>query len=130
MEKRQANREQFFQFNRDDELMPSPLPRCGRPDVVQGLLLDISEDGVQILTDKSNIMNGDSFLVIVHADDYPSVDFITATVRRLWSKADGARYMRNGFAYEGLRDLASFIANVLAAHDGGYNRLSCELVAI
>lgn len=103
MEKRKSERVQFFQLPRDDALMPVWVFHRGSPYTVLGVLLDISEDGVRVFTDKSSPMPGHDYQLIVHDDESESRELISVRVRRLWSKPDGTLNMRNGFAFEGGR---------------------------
>lgn len=130
MEKRLSDRVQFFQFHHDHDLRPIWVFRHAQPESVLGLLLDVSEEGVQILTDKSPSLQGDSFYLIIHSDACQVANFCAAQVRHLWSKAEGTLYVRNGFAFDGVGDLASFIARLLVARADGHKLLRCELVAL
>lgn len=127
MEKRKSERVQFFQLPRDDALMPVWVFHRGSPDTILGVLLDISEDGVQVFTDKSSPLLGDAYQLIVHDDEAESSELISVRVRRLWSKPDGTLYIRNGFAFEGGEELKPTLGKVLAARDAGHHWLRCEL---
>jgi len=127
MDKRISDRMQFYQFSYQDDLSRNWDYQRADMDSIQGLIIDISMDGVQILTDKSKPVDAGYYQVIVHADHIPGIKYMCAQLRHLWSKPDGGLYHRNGFAFDGWGDLASFIGNLLAAHEAGHRWLRCEL---
>lgn len=131
MEKRLSERVQFFQLTREDDVPPVWVFQRAHPDAILGLLLDISAEGLQILTDKFSPMQEETYQLIVHTEETTSVGFTTAVVRRLWSNAYGTLYTRNGFVFAEVGDdLASPINRVLAARAAGQKWLRCELAAI
>lgn len=127
MEKRQFDRLNFFQLSRDGDLIPVWVFHRARPDTVLGVLVDISAEGVQILTDKSSQLDANNYLLIVHVDDAPDRNSIDVRVNRLWSKSDGTLYIRNGFAFQKGEDLTHYSKQLLALRDTGHQWLRCEL---
>lgn len=127
MERRQSERVQFFQLTRDDDVLPVWVFQRAYPDATLGLLLDISAEGIQILTDKCSPLDDQTYRLIVHAEETSSDNFITVEVRHLWSKTDGTLYIRNGFAFDDGEDLLQSIERMLAARDAGMHWLRCEL---
>lgn len=128
MEKRQSERVQFFQFAREDEVIPVWVFQRSNSDAVLGLLLDVGANGLQILTDKSGPMHGHSYQLIVHADGRQSTKLIYIAVQRLWSQAKSALYIRHGFEFVHTDDLPAALSLLLAAHTAGQKLLRCELV--
>lgn len=127
MEKRQSDRVNFFQPSRDGNLIPLWVFHRTCPNTVLGVLMDISSDGVQILTDKSNQLDANNYLLVVHLDDAPDRDSIDVRVNRLWSKSDDSLYIRNGFAFQGGEDMTHHFKKLLALRDTGHQWLRCEL---
>lgn len=129
MEKRQFDRVNFFQLSRDGDLIPVWVFHRARPDTVLGVLVDISAEGVQILTDKSSQLDANNYLLIVHVDEALDRNSIDVRVNRLWSKSDGTLYIRNGFAFRGGEDLTHYSEQLLVLRDTGHQWLRCELAA-
>jgi len=130
MEKRKSERVQFFQLSIESDLEPVWVFRHAQQDSVLGLLVDISVDGLQVLTDKSSPLVGDGYQLIIHADEPQNRNFISVQVHRLWSKEDGTLYIRNGFAFSEGGALIPSIEKLLAARAAGQQWLRCEFVAI
>lgn len=130
VERRLSERVQFFQLPGATDLIPVWVFQRAHPDTVLGLLLDISAAGIQILTDKNTPLPVEYYQLIVHADDSADTRFITAAVKRLWSKPEGALYVRNGFVFDRDHELASQINDVRAVREAGRQWLRCELAAL
>lgn len=130
MEKRKSERVQFFQLTRDDEVMPVWVFQRASPDSILGLLLDISAEGAQILTDKSIQLPRDTYQLIVHAGEQPGDDFIALSVQRLWSEADGTLYSRHGFSLGSGEEAAASLDRLFTLHATGRKWLRCELKAV
>lgn len=129
MEMRRSERVQFFQVPQADVVLPVWVFRRSGLETILGLLQDISEDGVQILTDKSCPVEDGCYLVDVQAGEQQDAGHITLCVRHIWSKPDGSLYVRNGFAFESGEDSAPAMGQILAARESGQIWLRCELAA-
>jgi hypothetical protein len=134
VERRLSERVQFFQQPGVDMALPWQALGGSRPNTIHGLLLDVSDDGVQIMTDESTTDESMSALsdlvqLIVPADESANVNLTVATMRRLWSKVDDTAYVRHGFSFvDGDANLTMLLDCVLAARDSGSQWLRCGLV--
>ncbi len=127
MEQRKSERVQFFQLPTDGDLVPVWVFQLTQGNPVLGLLLDIGIAGAQILTDRANPLAGTDYNLIIHGDEAPGAGLLSVRVRRLWSKAEGTLYLRNGFVFEAGMDMTPIIASLRAARDSGHQWLRCEL---
>ena len=127
-EQRKSERVQFFQVPRNEDLVPVWVFHRMREDSVLGLLLDISSEGVQVLTDKSIALTDDSYELIAYTDEADRNRHVSIAVLRQWSKPDGTLYVRNGFAFAAGTDASSSIEALMAARSAGQQWLRCEIV--
>lgn len=130
MEKRKAERVQLFNLLNDHHLQPVWVFRHTLPDAVLGLLLDISGDGVQVLTDQNTPLEGEVFQLMVHGDGGHDDIFITAIVSIKWSKDEGTLYRRNGFAFEEDVQVVAGLERILKTRQSGNAPIRCELLAV
>jgi hypothetical protein len=124
MEKRKSERVQFFQVDAGKDIQPVWVFHQTHPGSKLGLLIDIGENGAQVLTGKSEELAGETFLLIVHSGEVSCEDLLKVTVRCRWSQQDGGLYVRNGLTFE---ERASVQA-VLKKWDAGTRWLRCELL--
>lgn len=128
MERRLSERVQFFQQPGIDVAIPVWVLNGARPNTTLGLLLDVSDDGVQIMTDEPIQSCGDEFQLTVQNDEFANTHLAIATLRKLWSRGNGTPYVRHGFAFTGEANLPVLLNCVMAARDSGQQWLRCGLV--
>lgn len=129
MERRLSERVQFFQQPGADVAIPVWVLNGTKPDTILGLLLDVSDEGVQIMTDEPVQSRNDEFELVVQSDESANTNLAVATMRRLWSQEDGTPYVRHGFSFTGEANLLMLLDCVMAARDSGRQWLRCGLVA-
>lgn len=124
MEKRKVERVQFFQMSTGKDIQPVWVFRQHNPEAVLGLLLDITSQGAQVLTNKFQELDGEDYeLAIRLGEDFAEESF-TVKVGRRWSRPEGTLYLRHGFAFEEPLSMQT----MLSALHVGVNWLRCELV--
>jgi len=128
MEQRKCERVQFFQVLHEDQVIPVWVFRGEHPDSLLGLILDISDAGVQILMDNATLCPEGNYQLSVRTDDTSDSGCATVQVRRIWSHTDGALYTRNGFTYVETADHTPFCDAIMAAQKAGQLWLRCELI--
>lgn len=103
---------QFWVFNRSNS------------NTIFGLLLDITPDGAQILTNKSHPFDAEDYHLVIHTNENPSQELLSADVHLCWTQPEGSFYLRNAFSFadQGL------MQSLLLAHDHGKHWLRCELL--
>ncbi len=130
VERRLIERVQFFQVPIADEVIPVWVFQRAHAETIPGLLMDFSTDGVQILTNKATALEADYYQLIIHIDDVSSAHLMTTTIRRLWSKPEGALYVRNGCLFDNAEQSLAQIDVLQTARAIGKQWLRCELMAI
>ena len=130
MERRLTERVQFFQC--PQALIPMPVTAFSQPhtDTTPGLLLDISDDGVQILTSDELSAHSSTFELTIQPNGKATTSCTIATMQRLWSKPEDANFIRSGFAFAGDVQLTTLLDNVLDARDAGRQWFRCTLVSV
>lgn len=130
MERRLTERVQFFQC--PPTLIPMPVSALdhSHTDTTSGLLLDISDDGVQILTSDDLTSYSDTFELTILPNGKSTASCTIATMQRQWSKPEDANFIRSGFAFAGDVQLATLLDNVLDARDAGRQWFRCNLVSV
>jgi len=128
MDKRQSERVQFFQVPQEKDMWPVWVFRQANSESVLGLLVDISKDGLQVLTDKNNPVQEGNYRLDVRTTDSPDGNFVTLHVRQLWMNAEGALYVRNGFSFLDTAHAEIAVKQILDARDSGTKWLRCELM--
>jgi hypothetical protein len=126
MEKRKSERVQFFQVHADRDLQPVWVFHQAHPEAILALLLDISTDGAQVLTDKSQYLEGGAYRLIVHADDTTGAVAVEVNVLCNWSQREGTLYIRNGLAFN--EEVS--VQGVLASFNAKSRWLRCELLEL
>jgi hypothetical protein len=129
VERRLSERVQFFQQPGDDVAVPVWVFNHAKSDTILGLLLDVSDEGVQIMTDEAVPPLSDEFQLIVQTDETANINLAVATMHKLWSKSDGTPYVRHGFSFDGDINLTMLLDCVFAARDSGRQWLRCGLIA-
>ncbi|RTL52753.1 MAG: PilZ domain-containing protein [Rhodocyclaceae bacterium] len=129
MEKRHSERVQFFNARDESGIQPVWVFRQTRQDSILGLLVDISNHGVQIITSRDAAMDGDMFQLVI-LDESEDGHYLTTLVNRRWHKDEGTLYLRHGFSFEEEDDIADAIHAIVAAGAGLSTGkwLRCELI--
>ena len=128
MDKRNSERVQFFNLGISDDIQPIWVFRRTSPDAILGLLIDISFEGAQVVTDKETSISGDTFQLTIYPNDEESFALI---VNLKWSRSEGTLYDRSGFAFEATEDqYVAAVHKVLKSHLNGKQWLRCELLGL
>lgn len=126
MEKRKSERVQFFQLSMDKDIKPVWVFGQTDPEATLGLLIDITPDGAQVITNKSQELVADDYRLIAYTSEAPDREVLTVNVRRCWSRLDGTLYIRNGLVF----DEQISVQPLLVARDAGSRWLRCELLPL
>lgn len=126
MEKRKSERVQFFQLSMDKDIKPVWVFGQTDPEATLGLLIDITPDGAQVITNKSQELVADDYQLIAYTSEAPGREVLTVKVRRCWSRLDGTLYIRNGLVF----DEQISVQPLLVARDAGSRWLRCELLPL
>ena len=130
MERRFSARVQFFQLATENQLTPIWVFQRTRENSTLGLVVDISDYGVQILTDKSTPLPNSAYELIAHSDAEAQAMYPSILVVRRWSKAEGALYIRNGFLFDSPPKALPLITALRRTHSTNQPWYRCELAAI
>jgi hypothetical protein len=119
MEKRNSTRVRVFGI--DEVQNRSALGEVA----LHGLIVDISSEGIQVLTDRTFPFNTDLCRITVSLKDGDTADFL---VNQRWSKDEGTLYIRYGFAFDARNSRATESAQkVLEAYQQGTRWLHCSI---
>lgn len=127
MDRRVSERVQFFQSPARNTALPAGVFGLAHANAVLGLLLDLSDDGVQMLTYRAKLLAADTYKLIVHVGAPVNKSATVASVRRLWSK-EGELYVHHGFAFAGDVKLTRLLDCVMDARAAGKLWLRCALM--
>ena len=129
MEKRKGRRVEFF--NALDEQGVHPVWVFQHTDLqaTLGLLIDVSLEGVQIISRKETPLDGTLYRMDVYGSGSSQKLFPAVYVNRIWTGDEGTIYSRHGFALqEDVR--GSAMQAIVAAREVGEKWLRCELADV
>jgi hypothetical protein len=124
MDKRKSQRVQFFQLSSEKDIRPVWVFSRTNSEAVLGLVLDLAPDGLQVLTNNSQSLAGETFTMRVHSTEKIDGGELMANVKLCWSQPEGTLYTRNGFTFDGEFSMEA----MLVAHDMNPDWLRCELL--
>lgn len=127
VERRSSERIQFFSRPTENVFAVDPVSSLRQADTIFGLLIDVSDFGVQIITQKQRTALPRSLDLLIQAPGGSRLDFAVARLDRLWSKVACEHYIQHGFAFRGTVQLAPLLDGVLSARDSGLPWLRCGL---
>lgn len=127
-DQRSAPRVQFFNLAQEKDFKPVWVFRSSAGTAVLGLLLDISESGVQVLSDKSAPLEAEHYLINLQRSSASSSPFPTLEVHKVWSRMEGALYWRTGFTLVAHPDVPAIVQRIQAAAEAGEKWMRCELM--
>lgn len=130
MEKRRSERVQFFQARTEAGILPVWVFRHGSPNSILGLLIDISPEGLQVLTRQEDAVINDLSQLTLYKAGSADHRYMNVLVEHRWSESEGSVYRRSGFAFEDATEVGPVLAEIAAARAAGETWLRCELLPL
>jgi hypothetical protein len=128
-ENRAFNRVQVFLLHENEEYVPvwvfnSKMNPSGS---LVGLVVDLSESGIQVLTDAREPLSSQQYEITFLTDDKRNVlASPRCRITRVWSQSNGGLYANTGFAFAGNVDGTVKIL-LDSLRDGSRKFLRCAL---
>ena len=122
MEKRKSERVKFLKLVTGNEMQHLWVFRKTFPDSILGLLMDISPEGAQVITGRTEYLQEADYRLVIHTET--EQEALTIEAHCCWSRPNGTLDSGIGLVFNETAHLQS----IVAALDSGSRWLRCELM--
>ncbi|GGX32903.1 hypothetical protein GCM10010946_07760 [Undibacterium squillarum] len=129
-EKRQFQRVQFFRLTRDREFVPVwVFNKQPQDDAVTGLIVDLSDSGVQVMTVWEDRPQSSAWMVHLLDNHGDRMQMPAVRLDYVWSAQHESLYARTGFRFHTAQEGAAGLLQALIANQP-QQVLRCQLTPV
>ncbi|MFZ6693603.1 PilZ domain-containing protein [Undibacterium sp. SXout20W] len=128
-ENRSCQRVQFFRLPKEQGFIPVWIFNRENDNALSALVVDMSENGMQVLTSFDDKLSKSHYLMRLSDDENYLMEMPVIHLTHVWSSADTGIHIRTGFSFQAIdRDTITLIIERMKARQQTYMR--CVLTPV
>ena len=128
-ENRSCQRVQFFRLPKEQGFIPVWIFNRENDNALSALVVDMSENGMQVLTSFDDKLSKSHYLMRLLDDENYLMEMPVIHLTHVWSSAEAGIHIRTGFSFQAIdRDTVALIIERMKARQQTYMR--CVLTPV